>query len=129
MHTRNETIENYLESIYLLNQKGPVRAIDIVHYFNYSRPTVSVAIKQMQQDGYINFEHNIITLTPSGLEVALTIYERHKLIAQILVQMGVDETTASEDSCKIEHDISPESFEAIKRAYKLYQDFQNEQKK
>lgn len=129
MHTRNETVENYLESIYLLSKKGPVRAVDIAHYFDYARPTVSVAIKQMQQDGYIEVEHNLITLTDSGLDLALTIYERHELIAQILMDMGVDEATASEDSCKIEHDLSVESFAAIKRTYKRYLEYHKDSKK
>lgn len=129
MHKRNETIENYLESIYLLDKKGPVHAIDIVHYFNYSRPTVSVAIKQMQKNGYIVVTNNVIKLTDSGLKIALEIYERHQLIAEILVKMGVDPKVASADSCKIEHDLSRESFEAIKKACRWIEKHEKEHSK
>ena len=115
---RNETIENYLEAIHILTLKNNnVRAIDIVQYLNYSRPTVSVALKNLQLAGYVNIDNNIITLTELGLSVAEHTYERHELIAGILIDLGVSKDVAYEDSCKIEHDLSDESFKAIKEYY------------
>lgn len=115
---RNETIENYLEAIHILTLKNNnVRAIDIAQYLNYSRPTVSVALKNLQSEGYVNIDNNIISLTKLGLSVAEQTYERHELIATILIELGVDRNIAYEDSCKIEHDLSDQSFDAIKKYY------------
>lgn len=114
---KNETIQNYLETIYIISlNKNKVRAIDVVNYLHFSRPTVSVALKQLETDGFITIENNVIHLTDNGNEVAKEMYERHEYIAKILIHIGVDEKQAYEDSCLIEHDISEESFQAIKKA-------------
>jgi Mn-dependent DtxR family transcriptional regulator len=112
-----ESGEMYLESIYMLTKsKGSVRSIDIVEYMNYSKPSVSRAVKLLKNGEFILIdEHGYITLTQSGREVAEKIVERHTLISSFLVSLGVNKTTASEDACKIEHVISDESFNAIKQ--------------
>lgn len=115
---KNETIQNYLEAIHIISlQKEKVRAIDIVNYLNFSRPTVSIALKQLEDEGYILIEKNLIKLSEKGVDVANEMYERHVYIAKILMNLGVSEKQAYEDSCLIEHDLSEESFEAIKKAY------------
>ena len=114
---KNETIQNYLEAIHIIAlRKRNVRSIDIAKYLNFSRPTVSVALKQLENEGYITFEDNNIFLSQKGKDVALTMYERHEYIAKLLIKLGVDEQTAYQDSCLIEHDISNETFQAIKKA-------------
>lgn len=112
-----ESAENYLETILMLGQKkGNVRSIDIANELEFKKPSVSVAMKNLRENGYINVDDNgFITLTPSGREIAETMYERHILLSDWLVKLGVDEKTAVEDACKIEHVISKESFEAIKK--------------
>lgn len=118
---KSETIQNYLEAIHIISLKrDTVRAIDIANYLHFSRPTVSIALKELERDGYITVSDNSIRLTGKGLEVALTMYERHEYIARILMKLGVDEETAYEDSCLIEHDLSEKSFEAIKKATEKY---------
>lgn len=115
-----EAGENYLETIYniLQKRKGPVRSIDVVNEMGYSKPTVSIAMKQLRENGYIEMDSNgYITLTTAGLEVSQVMFERHNIIAQVLMALGVDEKTAYTDSCKIEHDISDESFACIKEHY------------
>ena len=114
-----ESAENYLECILMLQTKnGQVRSIDIATQLGFSKPSVSVAMKQLRQGGYIEVDtQNLITLTPSGTEIAERIYERHKTVADILIKLGVDEETAYEDACKVEHDLSEESFQAIKLLY------------
>lgn len=115
---KDETIQNYLEAIYIISlSKDKVKAIDVVNYLNYSRPTVSIALKQLENENYITIERNSIKLTDKGNEVARLMYERHEYIAQILIALGVSEKQAYEDSCLIEHDLSEESFEAIKKAH------------
>lgn len=115
---KNETIQNYLEAIHIISlKKEKVRAIDIVNYLHFSRPTVSIALKQLEDDEYIINENNVIKLTDKGKEVANNMYERHEYIAKMLISLGVSEKQAYEDSCLIEHDLSDESFEAIKRAH------------
>ncbi len=111
-----ESGEMYLESIYVLQQKGqPVHAIDVGKYMGYSKPSVSRAMGLLKKDGYIEIdEESHITLTVQGLAVAKKIYERHTLITGLLIRLGVDKETAAEDACKIEHAISDKSFEAIK---------------
>lgn len=114
---KNETIQNYLEAIHIISlQKDKVRAIDIVNYLNFSRPTVSIALKQLEDDGFIIIDNNNIKLTDIGNDVANKMYERHEYIAKILISIGVSEKQAYIDSCLIEHDLSEESFEAIKKA-------------
>ena len=115
-----ESAENYLETRLTLSQQKPnVRSIDIVNELNFSKPSVSVAMKNLRENGYIQMDGNgFITLTPSGLAIAEKIYERHTLISQWLISLGVDEKIAQEDACRMEHVISAESFEAIKRHVK-----------
>lgn len=115
-----ESAENYLEAILMLKaQNGSVRSIDIVNYLNFTKPSVSVAMKSFREEGYITVDDaGSISLTDKGKEIAEKMYERHQIIALALIALGVDETIAYEDSCKIEHDISNESFEAIKNHLK-----------
>jgi len=114
-----EAIENYLETIYILSsQKSDIHAADICAHLGYSRPTVSVVVKNLKSDGFITVdEENHITLTPKGLKIAKNMYERHKIIAKMLVSIGVSEETALSDACKIEHDISDETFMCIKKKF------------
>ncbi|HPU45076.1 MAG: metal-dependent transcriptional regulator [Clostridiaceae bacterium] len=112
-----ESAEMYLETILVLRQKLPqVRSIDIVNELNYKKSSVSVAMKKLRENGLIEMDDNgFITLTEKGEQIAATMLERHKLISDWLIQMGVDEATAIEDACRIEHVISHESFEALKK--------------
>lgn len=114
-----ESGENYLETILMLKHKlGQVRSIDIVREMEFSKPTVSVAMKRFRENGYITVDgEGYIALTEKGLEIAERIYERHQVIAEILIKLGVSEKTAYEDSCRIEHDISDETFLRIKEHY------------
>ena len=112
-----ESAENYLETILILQQKkGVVRSIDIVNELEFSKPSVSIAMKNLRENAYIEMDGNgYITLTPSGLKIAETIYERHRLLSDWLIYLGVEPETAVEDACRIEHVISAQSFEAIKK--------------
>lgn len=112
-----ESSENYLETILVLSKRlGNVRSIDIVNELDYSKPSVSVAMKKLRKGGYINIDGDgYITLTNTGLDIAEIMYERHKLLTKWLVFLGVNEETAAEDACRIEHVISVETFEAIKK--------------
>ena len=112
-----ESAQNYLESIYVISKRQDVvRATDICAYFGYSRPTVSVALKHFREAGLIHVDaNNHITLTEEGLAVATSMYERHTLLTKLLIAMGVPRDIAVEDACKIEHDLSPETFECMKR--------------
>lgn len=112
----NESVENYLETIYMLSKKLPVvRSIDIVHELDFKKSSISVAMKNLRINGYISVnEAGFITLTESGLKIAETIYERHDVLSRWLISLGVDENIATEDACRMEHVISPESFKAIK---------------
>ncbi len=114
-----ESGENYLETILMLKKRiGQVRSIDIVREMDFSKPTVSVAMKRFRENGYITMDREgYITLTPKGQEIAERIYERHEVIAEILMKLGVPEKTAYEDSCRIEHDLSDETFAKIKEHY------------
>ena len=114
-----ESAENYLEAILMLKlRKGEVHSIDIAAELGFSKPSVSVAMKNFRNNGYITMDpHGHIELTESGLEIAERIYERHKLLTAMLIKLGVSENTASEDACKIEHDLSDETFAAIKNYY------------
>ena len=116
MHIQ-ESGEMYLETIHVLYKKtGAVRAIDVSEYMGYSKPSVSRAMGILKSAGYIEVDpHGFITLTDSGLDVANRMYERHTLLTNLLTSLGVDEGTAADDACKIEHHISEQSFEAIKR--------------
>lgn len=99
----------------LKNEKGVVRAIDIVTYLGFSKPSVSIALKQLETNGFITRnEDNHIFLTDTGLEIAEMIYERHELLRKLFIKIGVPEDTAREDACKVEHHISQETFECLK---------------
>jgi Mn-dependent DtxR family transcriptional regulator len=119
-----EAGENYLENIYIETLKlGKVRSIDICNSLKYSKPTVSVMMKQFRENDYITMdEDGYITLTDKGRTIAEKMYERHMLLAEILMKLGVDEETAFKDACKIEHDISEKSFDLIKKYYKERKD-------
>ena len=111
-----ESAENYLEAILMIKlKKGYVRSIDVANQLNFTKPSVSVAMKNFREEGYITMDsEGSITLKEKGQEIAESVYERHQVIAKALMALGVDEDTAYEDSCKIEHDISDLSFEKIK---------------
>ncbi len=111
-----ESGEMYLESIFVLTKKSTaVRSIDVCEYMGYSKPSVSRAVGLLKNGGFITVdEDGYIQLTEAGVEVAQKMYERHTLLSSFLMQLGVDEETATEDACKIEHDLSDKSFEAIK---------------
>ena len=111
-----ESAENYLETILMLaNKKGYVRSIDVANELGFSKPSVSVAMKHFREEGFITIgEDGCISLTDKGLKIAEDVYERHRTIAAALIAIGVDEQTAYEDSCKIEHDISEQTFEKLK---------------
>lgn len=115
MHLK-ESGEMYLESIFVLSKKmGAVRSIDVVEYMGYSKPSVSRAISLLKSGGYVNMDKDgHLSLTDVGVEIAEKIYERHTFLTKILTDLGVDEITASNDACKLEHAISDESFNAIK---------------
>lgn len=112
----HESAENYLETILILkNRKGMVRSIDIANELGFSKPSVSVAMKNLKENGYIRVDgEGYIILTPAGTAIAETIYERHTVLSDWLASLGVDRKIAVEDACRIEHCISRESFEAIK---------------
>ena len=108
-----ESAENYLETILM---QGNVRSIDIATALSFSKPSVSVAMKNLRENGYILMDKDgFIALTEKGHEIAETIYERHTLLSSFLMYLGVSKETATQDACRIEHVISPESFEALKQ--------------
>ena len=111
----HESAEDYLEAIYMIGlEKGCVRAIDIANSLGYSKPSVSVAMKQLEENGYIRRdEDRLLYLEDKGLAIAKRIYERHETIAAVLMSLGVDRDTAYRDACKIEHDLSDETFRCI----------------
>lgn len=113
----NESAENYLETILVLSHQLPVvRAVDIASELNFKKSSVSVAMKHLREKEYIKVtEEGWIYLTESGKEIAEMIYERHEFLSQWLVKLGVNEDVAAEDACKMEHVISKESFEALKK--------------
>ena len=118
-----ESGEMYLESIYVLSKRlSGVRSIDISEYMGYSMPSVSRAVNLLKSGGYILVdEENFITLTETGIEIAEKIYERHTLLSELLIRLGVSKETAAEDACRMEHTISDESFEAIRRHVEQFQ--------
>lgn len=113
----HQSAEDYLEMILILREeKGYARSIDIANALAVTKPSVSVAMKKLRENGYILMdEESLITLTPQGEEIARRMYSRHRALTKFLVQLGVPEDIAREDACKIEHDISPETFQAIRR--------------
>ena len=113
-----ESAEDYLEMILVIKRKkGTVRSIDIAREMNFSKPSVSIAMKKLLEDGLISINPGReIDLTPAGREIAERIYERHVVISEILMKIGVEETTAVKEACRIEHVISQDSFEKLKAA-------------
>ena len=113
----HESGEMYLETIYVLSkEKGTVRAMDVAAHMSYSKPSVSRAVHLLEDKGYIEVsKEGLITLTEAGLTIAHKIYERHTILTSLLIKLGVQESTALEDACKLEHAISDESFNAIKK--------------
>lgn len=111
-----ESAENYLETIHILSsEKGQVRAIDIVNYLGFSKPSVSIAMKQLESNGYIlRDEDGYITLTDDGAEIATCVFERHRLLSDFFMALGVTEDVARSDACKVEHHISQETFDHLK---------------
>ena len=118
-HRADESLEDYLETILMLYKStGQVRSIDIANEMNFTKPSVSIAMKNLREKGYITMADNgYITLTESGKKRAESVLERHTILADLLISIGVNEETAMEDACKLEHDLSEESFEAIKRVF------------
>ena len=112
----HESAEDYLEAILILRERqGSVRSIDVVHQLELTKPSVSVAMKRFRENGYIEMDADgFITLLPPGEEIAQRIYDRHKLLTKFLIALGVSEETAAADACKMEHDLSDETFEKIK---------------
>lgn len=115
--TLKESGEMYLESIYVLSKKlKKVRSIDVVEYRGFSKPSVSRAVGLLKNGGFVKMDdEGYLTLTEEGKEIAEKIYERHTVITECLIKLGVDKTTATEDACKIEHDISDVTFKALKK--------------
>ncbi|WP_191399436.1 metal-dependent transcriptional regulator [Flavonifractor sp. An306] len=113
----HESGQMYLETIYILSQnKSYVRAIDVGEHLGYSKPSVSRAMSILKKNGYVLVDADgAITLTESGMEIARTMYTRHTVLSEVLMRLGVDEKTATEDACRIEHVISEESFLAVKK--------------
>lgn len=112
-----ESAENYLETILILSQrKGFVRSIDVAAELGFSKPSVSIAMKNLREKGCVTVDGDgLLSLTEQGKRIAERVYERHTLFTEWLISLGVDEKTAAEDACRIEHVISAESFQAIKR--------------
>ena len=118
----HESMENYLETIYVLsNRIGNVKSIDVVHELGFSKPSVTVAVKNIKVTEYITVDKSgFIKLTDKGLEIAKSVYERHTVISSMLEKLGVSPKVAAQDACKIEHIISEESFDAIKKHMEHY---------
>ena len=119
--------EDYLESMLMMKEMhGYVRSVDVAEHLGVTKPSVTYATKRLRENGYLTMDaDNLITLTPAGMEIARSIYDRHKTLSSFLESLGVDSDVAREDACKIEHDISEESFTAIR---KLMQEREQEQK-
>ena len=115
----HESAEDYLETILVLEEKGkPVRSIDIVNEMGYSKPSVSIAMKKLRENGYIEMDTNgHITLCPSGQAIAERIYSRHKLLRKILIAVGVEEQKAADEACRIEHVIDDDTFRKLNEYY------------
>ena len=121
MYNKKESIEDYLEKILMLEKdKDLIRAIDLATFMNFSKPSVSVALKKLKSYGYVTVdeESGAIKLTKEGRKIAEATYERHEIIAHTLMDLGVSENTAYEDACAIEHIISEETFKKLKERYK-----------
>ncbi len=118
----HESEEDYLERILMLQEDGneSVHAIDIANSMSFSKPSVSIALKKLEEKGFVVVDdRQVLKLTESGLEIASRIYERHQVIGSLFISLGVDKETAYRDACKIEHDLSETTFEALKKHYLL----------
>lgn len=115
MKRLGKSLEDYLETMLILKEKnGYIRSVDIAEHMNVSKPSVSIATKRLRENGYIDMDHSgFITLTDTGFDVANQVYTKHKTLIRFFTMLGVSLNTASEDACKIEHDISDETFRAI----------------
>ena len=120
--TIHESAENYLEAMLMLKEeRGYIRSIDVAEKLGVTKPSVSYATKRLRESGYITLDPaGMIVLLPPGLEIAERIYERHKLLTELFIGLGVNPETARQDACKIEHDLSVETFEAIRRYAQMY---------
>ena len=118
----HKSAEDYLEMILRLNEeKGYARSVDIASGLSVSKPSVSVAMKNLRESGYIVMDKDsYISLTDKGMEIARNIYDRHKALTEALIRIGVSPETAQEDACKVEHDLSSDTFDAIKQVYSRY---------
>lgn len=116
-----ESSENYLEAILMIqNEKGEVRSIDIANKLGFSKASVSVAMKNLRTNGFISTDaKGYITLEPKGKEIAEKVLEKHEVISNLLIDLGVNPEVAAEDACRMEHALSDESFEAIKKFHKI----------
>ena len=116
-HKSEESVEDYLEAILILSKQKPqVRSIDVANELGYSKPSVSVAMKNLRQKGYVKVsEEGYLSLTGEGQKLASTVYERHSVISGWLIRLGVSPEIAVEDACRMEHDLGEESFEASKK--------------
>ena len=114
-----ESAEDYLEAILMIQEeKGVVHSVDIAERKHFSKPSVSIAMKKLRENGYIKMEKSgAITLLEPGREIAERIYERHRLLTKMFTSLGVDEKTAEEDACKVEHDLSEVTFQKLKEVY------------
>lgn len=112
-----KSAEDYLEAMLMMQERhGYIRSIDVAEELGVTKPSVSVAAKRLRENGYITMDADSrITLTETGMEIASHIYERHRVLTDVLIRLGVDEKTAREDACKIEHDLSESSYQAIRR--------------
>lgn len=122
MKKSHESSEDYLETILILREKnGNVRSIDIVNKLNYSKPSISIAMKKLKSEGMVEMDLNgYITLTPKGEEVAQRIYSRHKLLEKCLIAIGVEPETAEEEACRIEHVIDDDTYDKINAFYEKH---------
>ena len=113
--TIHKASEDYLEAMLMMKEKhGFIRSIDVAEQLRVTKPSVSYATKRLRENGYITMDADgLITLTDAGMEIAGSMYERHKMLTEFLIRLGVDEVTAREDACKMEHDISEETFAAL----------------
>lgn len=111
-----ESAENYLEAILMIHERrGNVRSIDIANELNFSKPSVSVAMKKLRESGYVEMDADgFIRLLPSGRAIAEHIYERHRMLTDFFIHLGVDAEVAAADACKVEHDLSDETFQKLK---------------
>ena len=124
MKKTHESAEDYLENILILRERnGNVRSIDIVNEMNYSKPSISIAMKKLRSEGMVEMDLNgYITLTPRGEEIAQRIYSRHRLLQKVLMAIGVEEETAAEEACRIEHDINDDTYDKINAFYEKHFD-------